>query len=288
MLEALKQSLDKGLFSGILLTDLSKAFDCISHYFLIVKLQAYGFSKIALNLINDYLSNRFQRTKIGEKFSTWLELIYGVPQGSILEALFFNVYINDLFRFSQHFHMANYADDCSPYEFSNSIDDVIIKLQNDSKCLINWYESNYLKANVDKWHLLLSDTCDDLSIKIGTETISNSTEEKFLGVYFDNKLNFNIHIRKLCTKASQKLHALARLSNLMSIRQRKTIMNAFINPQFSYCPLIWMCHSRTTHSIINNIHERALRIVYKDNSHHLHSYLKKRMQLLYIIEIYRF
>ena len=151
------------------------------------------------------------------------------------------------------------------YEFSNSIDDVIIKLQNDSKCLINWYESKYLKANSDKWHLLLSDTCDDLSIKIGTETISNSTEEKILGVYFDNKLNFNIHIRKLCKKASRKLHALARLSNLMSIRQRKTIMNAFINSQFSFCPLIWMCHSRTTHSIINNIHERALRIVYKDN-----------------------
>ena len=69
MLEALKQSLDKGLFSGILLTDLSKAFDCISHDLLIAKLQAYGFSKIALNLINDYLSNRFQQTKIGEKFT---------------------------------------------------------------------------------------------------------------------------------------------------------------------------------------------------------------------------
>ena len=51
----------------------------------------------------------------------------------------------------------------------------------------------------------------------------------------------------------------------MSIRQRKTIMNAFINSQFSYCPLIWMCHSRTTHSLINNIHGRSLRIVYKDN-----------------------
>ena len=57
-----------------------------------------------------------------------------------------------------------------------------------------------------------------------------------------------------------------RLSYLMSIRQRKTIMNAFINSQFSYCPLIWMCHSRTTHSLINNIHEIVLRIVYNDNN----------------------
>ena len=82
-------------------------------------------------------------------------------------------------------------------------------------------------------------------INIGTEVISNSTGEKILGVYFDNKLNFNTHVKKLCKKASQKLHALARVSNLMSIRQRKIIMNAFVHSQFSYCPLIWMCHSRT-------------------------------------------
>ena len=70
---------------------------------------------------------------------------------------------------------------------------------------------------------------------------------------------------KLCKKASQKLHALARVSNLMSNKQRKIIMNAFIHSQFSYCPLVWMCHGRTVHSLINNIHESSLRIVYNDN-----------------------
>ena len=130
---------------------------------------------------------------------------------------------------------------------------------------MDWYESNDLKPNPDKWHLLLSDKGDDYFIKIGTEDVFNSTDEKILGIYFDNKLNFNIHLKKLCKKASQKLHALARVSNLMSIGQRKLIMNAFIHSQFSYCPLLWMCHSRIIHSLINNIHERALRIVYKDN-----------------------
>ena len=99
----------------------------------------------------------------------------------------------------------------------------------------------------------------------------NNTEEKILGVYFDNKLNFNTHLTKLCKKASQKLHALARVS----IRQRKIIMNAFIHSQFSYCPLIWMCHSRTIHSLINNIHERALRIVYKDDDSSFEELLEK-------------
>ena len=161
--------------------------------------------------------------------------------------------------------MANYADDCSPYEFSGSFEDVIQKLHDDSKCLIEWYETNYLKPNPEKWHLLLSEKNDDYFITIGNECVWNSTNEKILGVYFDNNLSFNTHLNKLCKKASQKLHALARVSTFMSFNQRKIIMNAFIQSQFSYCPLLWMCHSRIIHTQINKIHERALKIVYNDH-----------------------
>ena len=83
---------------------------------------------------------------------------------------------------------------------------------------------------------------------------------------FDNKLNFNSHISKLCRKAGQQLHALVRISNFMSINQKKIIMNAFISSQFSYCPLIWMCHSRSLNTKFNKIYKRALRIVYNDSS----------------------
>ena len=265
MLENLKKALDKGLYTGILLTDLSKAFDSLSHDLLIAKLNAYGFFRNALSLINDYLTGRKQRTKINGSFSTWRDIIHGVPQGSILGPLLFNIYINDLFLFSDNFEIANYADDCSPFEFSGSIEDVISKLEKDSNILIKWYESNYLKPNPDKWHQLLSVLREDTSIKISNDLISNSTDEKILGVSFDNKLNFNIHITKLCKKAAHKLHALARISNFMSLNQRKLIMNAFITSQFSYCPLIWMMHSRSLNARINRIHERALRIVYNDH-----------------------
>ena len=101
-------------------------------------------------------------------------------------------------------------------------------------------------------------------MNIGNEIISNSGNEKLLGVTFDNKLCFDAHVTKLCQKAGQKLHALARISNFMSLEKRKLLMNSFITSQFSYCPLIWMCHSRKLNNRINRIHERALRIVYKD------------------------
>ena len=81
MLEKWKRSVDGGKVFGTLLTDLSKKFDCLDKEMLIAKLNVYGFSLPALRRINDYLSNRRQRTRIGNSFSDWFEVILGVPQG---------------------------------------------------------------------------------------------------------------------------------------------------------------------------------------------------------------
>ena len=95
--EKWKKILDDNGYAGAVLMDLSKAFDTINHELLIAKLYAYGFSKEALTLIASYLSDRWQHLKINDTFSTWSTLDQGVPKGSILGPVLFNIYLNDLF-----------------------------------------------------------------------------------------------------------------------------------------------------------------------------------------------
>ena len=97
MTEKWWKCLDKGGISGAILTDLSKAFDCILHGLLVVKVAAYGFDYQSLRIMVSFLSNRQQRTKINNAFSCYSEIIYGVPQGSTPGPVLSNIYICDIF-----------------------------------------------------------------------------------------------------------------------------------------------------------------------------------------------
>ena len=122
-----------------------------------------------------------------------------------------------------------------------------------------------MKSNNDKCHLLVLNHEDNL-IKIGDEEIIGSASIKLLGITIDNKLNFNEHVTKICKKANQKLHALARIAKYLNTDKLKIIMKSFIESRFNYCPLVWMFHSRMLNNKINKLQERALKIVYKNRN----------------------
>ena len=129
---------------GTILMDLSKAFDCLPHDLLIAKLEAYGFSCISLKLIFSYLGGRFQRVKIGSVFSKWLEILLGVPQGSILGPLLFNIFINDFFLFISRSEVCNFADDNTIYSCASTIDAVIPDLEVDLSNSLSWFKVNQM------------------------------------------------------------------------------------------------------------------------------------------------
>ena len=155
MLEKWKRAVDNGKAFGLLLTDLSKAFDYLSNELLLVKLHAYGFSFAALRLIHSYLTNRKQRTKVNSSYSSWEEILFEVPQGSILGPLLFNIFFCDMFFAMKDINFASYTDGNTPYVSSDSIEDVIRILENDSIKLFKWFSDNMMKANKDKCHLIV-------------------------------------------------------------------------------------------------------------------------------------
>ena len=167
---------------GALLTDLSKAFDYLNHDLLIVKLNAYGFSFPALRLVHDYLLNRKQRKRINNSYSTWMEIVFRVPQGSILGPLLSNIFLADLFFIVKSADIAKYADDNMSYATANNIERLIASLEEASKSLFTWFDNNLMKSNADKCHLLVSFN-EKVTIKISSHEIANTKCEKLLVVH---------------------------------------------------------------------------------------------------------
>ena len=129
--------------------------------------------------------------------------------------------------------------------------------------MFKWFKDNLFKSNPDKCHLIVS-TNEKRKINMGEFSIENSGSEKLSGVKIDYKLTFDCRVSDICKKANRKINASVRIAPFININKRRILMNSFFRSQFNYCPLIWMCHSRTNNRKINRLHERCLRIIYND------------------------
>ena len=274
---------NKGVFAAVL-TNLPKGFDCIPHGLLIAKLNAFGFDKKSLSFISAYLYNKKQKTKVGSDFSDFLNILFGVPQGSILGPILIIIFIADLFFMNNDIDFASYADDTAPYVCGQNFSEVIHFLESNVTNVCKWLHENGLMANSSKSHFLIS-PYETKSIQIQNSCIKASSSEELLRVKIDSNLSFHDHIKSLCSKTNKNLSALSRVSKYMGINKRRILIKIIIFSQFNYCPLVWMCHSRTLNNKINQIQERSLQIelLQKDKFITIH---QKNLQY-HAIEIYK-
>ena len=265
--EDCRKALDNGLSVGLVAIDLSKAFDCMPHGLLLAKLKAYGFSLKACYLLKSYLVNRLQRVKIGDTFSNWLTNIKGVPQGSILGPLLFNIFINDFLSCEVTSKVYNYADDNTLCYAADELSEIKTTLERDCKIAMTWFCSNNMKANADKFQLMFiskNDITENLHLNINDKLVYSSLSIDILGVEIDNKLNFNICIDNICKKASKQINTLKRIKHCLDNDSKKIMYNSYINSNFNYCPLIWMYSGKTSLNQLEQTDKRALRFVTND------------------------
>ena len=244
MIEKMKEARDKNKVCATVLTDFSKAFDCLKHDLLIAKLHAFGFDYKSLRVMYAYLNNRVLVTKVGSYYSEILDIVFGVPQGSILDPLLLNINIIDLFLI-EHYRsdLSSYADDTTPYNCGNTFLEVISDLETAIDNLFDWFCCNNFKAISSKCHLFLS-PFNLKSINSKKSYIEGSSSKKFLGVTVGSNFRFEKNINVLCKKGNQKVHALTRCAKYMSTEERRTLVKAFVVSQFNYCPLVWMFYTK--------------------------------------------
>ena len=165
--------------------------------------RAYGSDIKALNYIKSYVDKRKQRARVNSNFSSWQEIFARVPQGSILEPLLFNIFVNDLFVFVSSSRLSIYANDNTLYATDYNLEDVKETLHNDLNKVTKWFHESYMVLNAGKCHFIWKNTENETFIFKDT-IMDNSKEEKVLGVTIDNKLTFSCHIRELCKKLLKK------------------------------------------------------------------------------------
>ena len=237
-----RQALDNGNTVGTIAMDLSRAFDKMPHALLIAKLNAYGLSEDACNLIINYLTNPRHSVKISGTWSHWATINRGVPQGSVLGPLLFNIFLNDLFYVNMTSEIANYTDDNHLYHEDKCYNVLRNVLQNDVLSATAWFDNNYMCANPDEFQniILSRDGQQSLSISVQNSTTLADTTIKVLGVTLDNRLKFDKHGSILCMKASKQINALKRISKYLDENCRILIFKSFISSKFNYCPVSWI------------------------------------------------
>ena len=243
------KALDNSEITILVLLDYSKAFDCANHKLILAKLKALGFMSSALDWIDSYLSKRSQQVVTDKGESSWIELLNGVPQGSILGPLLFTILVSDISNDIKHCKYHLYADDTQLYISGKvcDIQNLIKKMNSDLKMISEFSVNNFLKLNEGKSQYIIIGSRQNIKtlnnmqlspITLNGEVIERETTVKNLGILFDENLSWDAEINKCISKGYSKLRQAYRYKHFLSKNSKKLIVLTYVLSQFNYSSII--------------------------------------------------
>ena len=243
--------------------DLEKAFNTVNHSILLKKLEKYGVRGLPLKLMESYLIERKQVTKIGNCISEELNINTGVPQGSCLGPLLFVIYVNDL-HLSTKFNVTLFADDACLSLSNENIHDLETETNNELQNVNSWLHKNKLFLNHNKTNYLVfskKKTKFKFNIHINKHLLQEKTNIKYLGITIDNKLLWNKHLENLKTSLSKACYALWKLKPYADLTVLKSVYYSLFYSKLQYCVTSWGGCPGTNLEPIFRLQKRALRIM---------------------------
>ena len=247
-----------------LLLDFSKAFDTVDHRVLLRKLERLGVRGTVLSWFSSYLADRTQQVAVNGVNSHTLQVRTGLPQGSVLSTILFNLYIDDMAGAGGRLNCLHYADDTTLY-FAHDCQETAFRIMNTELLSIdNWLKANKLSLNLSKTvYMVISNkqVSDFESIKIRGVEVSRVPSAKFLGITLDNQLNFKTHVDTLRKKVSRNIGAINRISYYIPNYILRQLYYSLIMPYISYGVAAWGGVGLVNGAKISRVHDRALRML---------------------------
>lgn len=228
----------------VVFLDFKRAFETVNRKRLLHKLKfMYGIEGKVLQWLEDYLTNRCQKTVYNDIISDSMDINIGVPQGSVLGPFLFLIYINDIILSLSKCNINMYADDTVIFYIGKDINEMLRVINEELSNIEDWLKINVLKLNVkkSKWMLLGVGKLRDDRLNIDDKIVMDHSEMervyiyKYLGIMIDDKLNFKEHVLYVVKKIRKKIGFLTRISSYVTFYTRLLIYNTIIRPHFSYC-----------------------------------------------------